>query len=113
MNVAVTPEQHALLLELASLQGGSAAGFLRRLLDDVTPLLRTAVPALRGPAEETNSIRTKMEAALAGMRTAAHEQADETALYDLFDRASRAPDPPAAKRGRTGRTHPADRKTGK
>lgn len=52
INVAVTAEQHALLLELAGLQGGSAAGYLRQQLDASTPLLRTAVPLLRKAARE-------------------------------------------------------------
>ena len=47
VNVVVTVEQHALLLELSKLSKLSAAGFLRRLLDAATPMLRETVPALR------------------------------------------------------------------
>lgn len=54
LNVTVTREQHSLLLELAELQDGSASGFLRGLLDDVTPLLRHVVPVLRTAAQEKN-----------------------------------------------------------
>lgn len=61
INVAVTKEQHALLLELAELQGGSAAGYLRQQLDASTPLLRVAVPMLRRAAQEIEL--TKAEAA--------------------------------------------------
>ena len=52
LNVTVTQEQHALLLDLARLNGGSAAGYLRQMLDQATPLLRVTVPMLRGAAEE-------------------------------------------------------------
>lgn len=45
--MVVTVEQHALLLELSKLSKLSAAGFLRRLLDAATPMLRETVPALR------------------------------------------------------------------
>jgi len=57
VNVTVTHEQHSLLLELAQLQGGSAAGFLRQQLDLSTPLLRAAVPLLRQAARETELTR--------------------------------------------------------
>lgn len=53
INVTVTDEQHSLLLELARLRGGSAAGYLRQQLDLSTPLLRAAVPLLRRAAEES------------------------------------------------------------
>lgn len=53
VNVTVTEEQHTLLLELARLRGGSAAGYLRQQLDLSTPLLRAAVPLLRRAAEES------------------------------------------------------------
>lgn len=52
VNVTVTAEQHALLLELASLNGGSAASYLRAMLDQATPLLRVTVPMLRAAADE-------------------------------------------------------------
>ena len=52
INVTVSREQHALLLELAKLQGGSASAFLRSMLDKATPLLRTVVPLLRRAARE-------------------------------------------------------------
>lgn len=54
VNVVVTPEQHSLLLELARLdpETRSAASFLRQLLDEVTPLLRAMVPAMRAAHEE-------------------------------------------------------------
>lgn len=57
INVTVTQEQHALLLELAELQGGSAAGFLRQQLDASTPLLRSVVPLMRRAAEEIELTR--------------------------------------------------------
>jgi len=52
LNLTITEEQRALLFELAELEGGSAAGFVRQLLDKVTPLLRASVPLLRTAARE-------------------------------------------------------------
>jgi hypothetical protein len=61
VNVVVTKEQHALLLELASLEPGlSASGFLRELLDRVTPHLRTTVQLMRTAAQETDSARAEL-----------------------------------------------------
>jgi hypothetical protein len=53
LNVTVTREQHALLLELASLDPDtpSAASFIRELIDQVTPLLRVTVPMMRAAKE--------------------------------------------------------------
>jgi len=65
VNVTVTEEQHALLLELARLNGGSAAGYLRQMLDQATPLLRATVPALRLASEEMNTSRQEVNSALA------------------------------------------------
>lgn len=59
INVTVTPEQHSLLVELAELQGGSAAGFLRQQLDASTPLLRSVVPLMRRAAEEIELTRAE------------------------------------------------------
>jgi hypothetical protein len=67
VNVAVTREQHALLLELAKLQGGSAAGFLRSLLDRATPLLRMAVPLLRRAAQEHEIAEAEAKQLLASL----------------------------------------------
>lgn len=61
LNVTITEEQHALLLELAKLNGGSASGYLRAMLDQATPLLRATVPALRSAAEEMNITRQEAE----------------------------------------------------
>jgi hypothetical protein len=59
VNVVVTPEQHALLSEFAQLDPDvrSAAGFLRSLLDQVTPLLRVTVEAMRVAAQEKDKAR--------------------------------------------------------
>ena len=64
VNVTVTDEQHALLIELAELNGGSAAGYLRQMLDQATPLLRATVPALRMAAQEMNTTREQARTAL-------------------------------------------------
>lgn len=61
VNVTVSKEQHALLLELAKLNGGSAAGYLRQMLDAATPLLRATVPALRAASQEMNLTKAEAE----------------------------------------------------
>jgi len=52
LNLTITEEQRALLFELAELEGGTASGFVRKLVDQVTPLLRASVPLLRTAARE-------------------------------------------------------------
>lgn len=64
INVTVTDEQRALLFELARLQGGSAAGYLRQMLDASTPLLRTAVPLLRASAQEMELTKAQVSTLL-------------------------------------------------
>jgi len=87
INVAVTKEQHALLLELAELQGGSAAGYLRQQLDASTPLLRVAVPMLRRAAQEIEL--TKKEAAR--LLSEAFKTLDELEVLDQIDLFDRKP----------------------
>lgn len=53
INVALTPEQHSLLLELGALQGRSAASYLREMLDGAMPMLRDLMPVLRTAAAHT------------------------------------------------------------
>lgn len=65
VNVTVTEEQYALLRELAELSGPSAAGFLRQMLDQVTPLLRVVLPAMRTASEEMNSAQASLDAIFA------------------------------------------------
>jgi hypothetical protein len=62
LNVTVTREQHALLLELASLDPDtpSAASFIRQLLDQATPLLRTTVPLMRAAKEAHGGAKETM-----------------------------------------------------
>ena len=88
VNVTVTAEQQALLLELARLDPDtrSASGFLRQLLDEVTPLLRKTVPMMRAAAEELDSSRE-------GLRGPLREFLAEVQQMDLLD-----PSPPGAKR---------------
>lgn len=63
VNIVVTKEQHALLSELAELDPTvrSASGFVRALLDQVTPLLRVTVPAMRAAAQELDSSRSQLK----------------------------------------------------
>ncbi len=65
VNVVVTKEQHALLLELASLEPGmSASGFLRELLNRVTPLLRKTVPMMRAAAQARGEASQELKEAV-------------------------------------------------
>lgn len=66
VNVVVTEEQHALLLELASLEKGtSASGFLRELLNRVTPLLRKTVPMMRAAHQARGEASQELRQAVA------------------------------------------------
>ena len=111
LNVTVTEEQHALLLELAKLTGGSGAGFIRQMLDQATPLLRATVPALRLAAEEMNTTKAEAGEALAGLL---HAIADAGVAVppDLFDQAKPVSAPaPGVKR--TERSEVGRAKSGK
>ena len=80
VNVVVTPEQHALLSELADLDPSvrSSSAFLRALLDRVTPLLRKTVPLMRAAAEELDTNREEL-------RNALSEFMREMQQHDLLD----------------------------
>ena len=87
VNVTVTEEQHALLLEMAKLdRGRSASGFLREMLDQVTPLLRATVAAMRAAAQEQDNARSE----LAGMMDELQTLIGQRAL-------PLTPPPPAAR----------------
>jgi len=81
VNIIVTEEQHALLSELASLDGRrSAAAIVRELVDGVTPLLRVTVPAMRAAKQELDTNREALKKPLAEMIAAMqqHDLLDET-----------------------------------
>lgn len=101
LNVTVTDEQHALLLELAKLNGGSAAGYLRQMLDQATPLLRATVPAMRLAAQEMNATREEANQALADMFDALRESAGVEQL-DLLSHALGDRAVPSASEGERG-----------
>lgn len=87
VNVTVTEEQHSLLSEMATLNGGSAAGFVRQLLDQVTPLLRVVVPAMRTASEEMSTAQESLNAILrearnAGLRLDQLDLLDDPALVE-------------------------------
>lgn len=103
VNVTVTEEQHALLLELARLdpETRSAASFLRQLLDQATPLLRKTVPMMRAAAEELDTGRTEL-------RSTIREFLAELQQTDLLDEpGAPARTGPQRSEDRTGRTHRA------
>lgn len=108
VNVTVTEEQHALLLELARLNGGSAAGLLRQMLDQATPLLRATVPALRMAAEEMNSTRAQAEQQLQEMFAALREVGVKT---DGIDQSSGDVNVKRSERSERGRDQVAGGET--
>ena len=67
VNIVVTPEQLALLRELANLdpETRSPASFVRQLVDQVTPLLRVMVPAMRTASQELDTSREALKVDLA------------------------------------------------
>lgn len=94
VNVTVTEEQHALLLEMAQLdRGRSAAGFLRELLDQVTPLLRDTVALMRTATQEQDRARRD----LAGMLATLNAKLEQGDLLDQPP--AGAAQRPAAERG--------------
>ena len=107
LNVTVTREQHALLLELASLDPDtpSAAGFIRELLDQVTPLLRATVPMMRAAKEAHGGAREALREPLRDFMQAMDQM-------DLLDApaASGAPEP---QRSEDGRARPRRRRSSK
>jgi hypothetical protein len=99
VNIVCTPEQRALLSELADLDPTirSPAGFVRQLLDEVTPLLRVTVPMMRAAAQEMDASRSQLKEPLADFYATLKQM-------DLLD----APAPGAnrterSEGGRTGR----------
>lgn len=106
VNVTVTEEQHRLLLELAQLQGGSAAGYLRQQLDVSTPLLRAAVPLLRRAAQESEVSRREaldlLQEPLRVLSEMGVQPQDD--LLDSLARPARRSRPPAASGSERGRT---------
>ena len=97
INVTVTPEQHSLLLEMASLNGGSAAGYLRQMLDAATPLLRATVPALRSAAQEMNMTKAEAETQIGEMLRALAEVGVHPQM-DLLDASHPSPARPGTQR---------------
>jgi hypothetical protein len=102
VNVVVTEEQQALLLELARLDPDtrSASGFLRQLLDEVTPLLRKTVPMMRAAAEELDSSRE-------GLRGPLRDFLGQLEQMDLLDTSE--PSANRTERSEGGRTRPRGR----
>jgi len=100
VNIVVTEEQHALLSELAELDPDtrSAAGFVRDLLDQVTPLLRSTVPLMRAAAQEMDTNREQLREPLRAFLSAMEQM-------DLLDGAPHgAPARTGAERREDGRT---------
>ena len=110
VNIVVTEEQHALLSELAELErkqgnaSASASGFVRQLLDQVTPLLRKTVPLMRAAAEELDTGRESLRAPL-------REFLAELQQHDLLDLATSADARTERSDGARGRPRPARRKS--
>lgn len=63
VNVAVSVEQHELLMELGRLQHRSASSYLRELLDAATPALALILPVLRAREAAVGEMPQKLEQA--------------------------------------------------
>lgn len=102
VNIVVTPEQLALLRELADLDAStrSPAGFVRQLVDQVTPLLRVMVPAMRAASQELDSSRE-------ALREPLRQFMDKVQQLDLLEG---APGAPATQRSEDGRASRRGRK---
>lgn len=100
VNVTVTEEQHALLLELAELTELSAAGFLRQMLDAATPLLRKTVPALRASSEEMEEQQDAIREIFAHLM----EEFRDTGIIDQLDLLDELQDARALPTSRTERS---------
>jgi hypothetical protein len=99
VNIVVTEEQRALLSELVELDPTvrSQAGFVRELLDQVTPLLRVTVPMMRAAAQELDAGRSQLRQPMNDFLAAVQQ-------LDLMDApAHGAPAPSASEGGRTVR----------
>lgn len=112
LNVTVTEEQHALLVELSALQGRSSASFLREMLDAATPLLRATVPTLRLAAQEMEITQVQARDALREPLAKLHAlgMIGQIDWLDALHSVDAAPDAIAAsasKRGRSGRGSPS------
>ena len=90
-----------MLLEMASLdKGKSAAGFLREMLDQVTPLLRSTVAAMRAAAQEQDNARQELQ----GMLSEIHALMGQRDLLDAPPaRAQRTAATSGARTQRTAR----------
>jgi hypothetical protein len=107
VNVTVTEEQHALLLELASCSDLSAAGFLRKMLDAATPLLRQTVPAMAEVSEELEEYQGVLNEHFSRLMDDLRASGFIEQL-DMMERDQVGPSPGAkrserSERGRTGR----------
>lgn len=85
LNVTVTLEQHALLLELARLEGRSAASYLRQLLDQTQPVWEALLAVRRAAAEQA---ATTPELVQQAIRTALLEIENGKSQLDLLDHIS-------------------------
>lgn len=105
LNVVLTHEQHALLLELAALQGRSAASYLREMVDAATPLLRATVPTLRLAAQEIELTQQHASEALREplRQLRALGMLGQPDLLETLQAAPEAPAPSASEGGRSRR----------
>lgn len=83
MAIVVTPEQHTLLMRLASLQGRSAASYVRHLVDLATPSLRALLTPLEAAQAEQDALDDGFQYAL----EQALQEADDDleAQLEFFD----------------------------
>jgi hypothetical protein len=84
INVVVTEEQHALLLELGALQQRSASSFLREMLDAATPMFRAALPIWRAAAKQAEAQPEALRQAIQDVIGEADANRDQLDLLQLL-----------------------------
>lgn len=84
VNVTITDHQHALLMELGSLQGRSASSFLREMLDAATPMLDATLPIYRAAAEQAQMQPEALQSAITTVLGQLDEKSDQLDLLRLL-----------------------------
>ena len=112
--VVVTPEQHELLADLAKLQGRSSASFLRELLDNATPILRSLRKTMRAHAVsiegQTVALEEVVNRVISDAHGDDHNQLDLVELVNASARAAERPAPSVAREERPAAPKRAQRR---
>lgn len=114
VNVTVTEEQHALLLELGALEGRSASSYLRQMLDLTEPSFRAALKLAKMQREVHENLPEKLRNVVTDtLKEYAGDDPDQFSLLEHISAdivAFGSGEAPPARSGQRGRTepHPTD-----